>query len=222
MNEAAVRPQSTTAGAGDLAAFVHRSTLDAYATADRLAALAPDVGKDPSYPDTRLAARLRVIARLIRGGLGTRSYTSPRGYDTHNYQLGPHNNLLGDMSAALVAFQKDLASAGLADRVLLMTFSEFGRRVAENGGLGTDHGTAGPVFLCGPRVRAGLIGSSPSLVDLDDGDLRWSIDFRRSTHLYSRTGWACPQRHLGRLEVERLPLVRMERGLIQPSDGITA
>ncbi len=210
MNEAAVRPESTTPGAGDLATFARRSTLDAYATADRLAALAPDVGKNPSYPETRLAARLRVIARLIRGGLGTRVYyTSQPGYDTHNYQLGPHNNLLGDLSAALTAFQKDLASAGVADRVLLMTFSEFGRRVAENGGLGTDHGTAGPVFLCGPHVRAGLIGTSPSLVDLDQGDLKWSIDFRRIYASLLEDWLGLPSRDTLGGAFERLPLVRM-------------
>jgi uncharacterized protein (DUF1501 family) len=209
-NEAAVRPQSTIPGAGDLAAFVQRSTLDAYATADRLAALAPDRAKNPSYPDTRLAARLRVIARLIRGGLGTRVYyTSQSGYDTHNYQLGPHNNLLGDLSLALLAFQKDLASAGLADRVLLMTFSEFGRRVAENGGRGTDHGTAGPVFLCGPRVRPGLIGTSPSLVDLDDADLKWSIDFRRIYVSLLEDWLGLPSRDAVGGAFERLPVVQV-------------
>jgi len=181
MNAAAVRPTPQTPGGGDdLAEFVRRSTLEAYTTADRLAALAPDGGKDPSYPESALASRLRVIARLIRGGLRTRVYyTSQPGYDTHVCQLVTHNALLGELSEALLAFKRDLASAGLADRVLVMTFSEFGRRVAENGGRGTDHGTAGPVFLCGPSVRPGLVGATPSLLDLDDGDLKWSIDFRR-------------------------------------------
>jgi uncharacterized protein (DUF1501 family) len=208
-NEAAVRPQLAMTGAGDLAAFVRRSTLDAYTTADRLAALSPDGGKDPTYPDTRLAARLRVIARLIRGGMGTRVYyTSQSGYDTHAYQFGQHNNLLGVLSAALLAFQHDLDSAGLADRVLLMTFSEFGRRVAENGGRGTDHGTAGPVFLCGPRVRPGLVGSSPSLGDLDNGDLKWSIDFRRIYASLLENWLGLPSRDALGGAFEPLPLVR--------------
>jgi len=73
----------------------------------------------------------------------------------------------------------DLTAAKLADRVLLMAFSEFGRRPAENGSLGTDHGTAGPVFIAGADVKAGLIGEPPRLADLVDGDLKWSVDFRR-------------------------------------------
>jgi uncharacterized protein (DUF1501 family) len=75
--------------------------------------------------------------------------------------------------------QRDLAAATLADRVLLMAFSEFGRRPAENGSLGTDHGTAAPVFLAGPSLRAGLIGETPRPGELVDGDLKWSTDFRR-------------------------------------------
>ena len=147
---------------------------------------------------------------MIRAGLGTCVYyTSQPGYDTHSYQLDPHNNLLADLSSALLAFERDLASAGLADRVLLMTFSEFGRRVAENGGLGTDHGTAGPVFLCGPRVRAGLVGSSPSLVDLDDGDLKWSIDFRRIYASLLEDWLGLPSRESLGGAFERLPLVRI-------------
>ena len=76
------------------------------------------------------------------------------------------------------AFLDDLAAAKLADRVLVMAFSEFGRRPEENGSLGTDHGTAGPVFLAGPGVKAGLVGKTPLLGDLEDGDLKWSTDFR--------------------------------------------
>ena len=77
------------------------------------------------------------------------------------------------------SFLDDLAAAKLADRVLLMAFSEFGRRPDENGSLGTDHGTAGPVFLAGTRLKAGLIGETPRLGELAGGDLKWSIDFRR-------------------------------------------
>jgi Protein of unknown function (DUF1501) len=84
-------------------------------------------------------------------------------------------------SDALKAFLDDLAAAGLADRVAVLLFSEFGRTVAENGSAGTDHGTSGPVFLAGPNVRGGLVGATPSLLDLDPkfGDLRTTIDFRR-------------------------------------------
>ena len=86
--------------------------------------------------------------------------------------------MLEELSAALKAFLDDLAAAKLADRVLVLCFSEFGRRVQENGS-GTDHGTAGPVYLAGPGVKAGLVGEAPKLLDLQDGDLKMTTDFRR-------------------------------------------
>jgi uncharacterized protein (DUF1501 family) len=163
----------------DLTAFVERTTLDAYATADRLAAL----GRDDSsarYPSTALANRLGLIARLIKGGLGARVFYTVQGsYDTHAAQPGAHSQLLAELSGALVAFVDDLAASGLLDRVLVLAFSEFGRRVAENSTAGTDHGTSGPVFLAGSKLRPGLIGSYPSLTDLAEGDLKTNIDFRR-------------------------------------------
>jgi uncharacterized protein (DUF1501 family) len=164
----------------DLAAFVRRSTLDAYATSDRMAAVLGTEDKAARYPATGLAGRLRVIARLIKGGSGTRVYyTSQSSYDTHATQLAPHANLLSELSGALKAFLDDLAAAKLAERVLVLCFSEFGRRVRENGSAGTDHGTAGPVILAGFSVRAGLVGDTPTLLDLEDGDLKTTVDFRR-------------------------------------------
>ena len=167
--------------ADDLAAFVQRSALDAYATADRVQHLA--LGTDLArYPESGLAARLRLIARLLKGGLETRVfYTLQSGYDTHYAQLFAHSNLLRDLSGALKAFLDDLAAAKLADRVVVLLFSEFGRTVSENGSGGTDHGTAGPVFLAGPNVKGGLVGTTPSLLDLDakQGDLKTSLDFRQ-------------------------------------------
>lgn len=120
------------------------------------------------------------MSRLIKAGCGARVYyTSQVGYDTHAAQLATHAALLRELSGGLRAFLDDLAAAGLAERVLVLAFSEFGRRVAENASAGTDHGTAGPVLLAGRRVNAGIIGTAPSLVDVEDGDLTWSIDFRR-------------------------------------------
>ena len=86
--------------------------------------------------------------------------------------------LLREFSGAVKAFLDDLAASKLADRVVLMAFSEFGRRPEENGSLGTDHGTAGPLFLAGPAVKAGVFGKTPLLGDLEDGNLKWSTDFR--------------------------------------------
>jgi uncharacterized protein (DUF1501 family) len=167
--------------ADDLAAFVRRSMLDAYASADRLRQVAGD-RDDSGYPPTGLASRLRLVARLLKAGLDTRVfYTLQPGYDTHSAQLFTHSNLLFELAGALKVFLGDLAAARLADRVVVLLFSEFGRTVRENGSAGTDHGTAGPVFLVGPGVKGGLVGAAPSLLDLDPqhGDLRRSLDFRQ-------------------------------------------
>jgi uncharacterized protein (DUF1501 family) len=196
--------------ADDLAAFVQRSMLDAYATADRLTQVAGD--KDDSrYPQSGLASRLRLIARLLKAGLDTRVYyTLQSGYDTHSAQLFTHGNLLFELSAALKAFLDDLAAAKLAERVVVLLFSEFGRTVSENGSAGTDHGTAGPVFLAGPGIRGGLVGTTPSLLDLDPqhGDLRRSLDFRQvyATVLEDWLGLPAVQTLGG--SFERLPLFR--------------
>jgi uncharacterized protein (DUF1501 family) len=180
----AARPGRSLVGADgdgdDLAAFVRRSTLDAYATADRIAALARDPDGDARYPASGLGDHLRTVAGLIKGGLAARVYyTVQGGYDTHAAQLPKHQELLWELSEGLAAFLDDLAAAGLAERVLVFGFSEFGRRVAENGSAGTDHGASAPVILAGPSVRAGIHGVYPSLTDLEDGDLKTLVDFRR-------------------------------------------
>jgi uncharacterized protein (DUF1501 family) len=163
-----------------LAAFVRRSTLDAYATSERMAELLRAQDGGARYPATGLAGRLRLIARLVKGGMGTRIfYTTQGGYDTHYAQLAVHAELLAEFAGAARAFLDDLAAAGLAERVAVLAFSEFGRRVQENGSQGTDHGTAGPVFLAGPGVRPGLVGAAPRLLELEDGDLKMTTDFRR-------------------------------------------
>jgi uncharacterized protein (DUF1501 family) len=196
--------------ADDLAAFVQRSMLDAYATADRLHQVAGGTD-DARYPQGRLATRLRLIARLLKVGLDTRVfYTIQSGYDTHSAQLFAHSNLLFELSGALKAFLDDLAAAKLADRVAVLLFSEFGRTVKENGSGGTDHGTAGPVFLAGPGVQGGLVGATPSLVDLDpkDGDLRRSLDFR-PVYATVLEGWlGLPAKEALGGPFERLPLFR--------------
>ncbi len=191
-----------------VASFVQRAALDAYATADRLAALGRD-DSNARYPSSGLAQRLRVIARLLKGGFGARVfYTLQTGYDTHMAQPGTHFQLLNELSGALEAFHADLGASGLLDRVLVMAFSEFGRRVAENGSAGTDHGTSGPVFLAGTHIQSGLIGSYPSLTDLVDGDLRMTVDFRRvyATVLEDWLGLASKTALNGTFE--RMPLFR--------------
>jgi uncharacterized protein (DUF1501 family) len=124
--------------------------------------------------------QLDTVAGLIRGGLATRVYyVSTGGFDTHANQLGQQDRLLGGVASALQKFQKQLKSDGTADRVITLVFSEFGRRVAENGSGGTDHGTAAPAFLMGESVAGGIHGQTPSLTDLDRGDLKYTTDFRQ-------------------------------------------
>src|SRR5262249_32072561 len=101
------------------------------------------------------------------------------GFDTHANQLGTHDGLLREVGDSLRSFLDDLGKSGDAGRVLVLVFSEFGRRLAENASGGTDHGTAAPVFLLGESVQAGVHGPYPNLQDLDDGDPRYAIDFRR-------------------------------------------
>ncbi len=195
----------------DLAAFVRRNTLDAYATSERMAEVMRAKDTGANYPATGLAARLRVIARLIKGGVGTRVfYTSQpqNSYDTHYVQLPFHEDLLRELSGAVKAFLDDLAAAKLAERVAVLCFSEFGRRVQENGSQGTDHGTAGPVFVAGPLVKAGLVGETPKLLDLQDGDLKMGIDFRRVYAAVLANWLELPSKTALAGKFERLPLFR--------------
>ena len=168
-------------GDDPLLGFVRRSTLSAYASSKRLETVAGAAkGGGSKYPNHGLARRLELVAQVIKAGFGTRIfYTSLDGFDTHANQLGSHAALLTELSDSLAAFHKDLAGSGQADRVVVLSFSEFGRRAAENASLGTDHGAAAPVFISGPVARSGLVGAHPSLETLDDGDLIHHTDFRR-------------------------------------------
>jgi uncharacterized protein (DUF1501 family) len=196
------------AGGEDLRAFVRRSMLDAYTTADRLKEAAA-VKDSAAYPGTALAERLRLIARLLKAGFGTRVYYAvQRGYDTHSVQLPEHARLLGELGGAVRAFLADLKAAGLAQRVAVLAFSEFGRRVEENASAGTDHGTAGPVFLAGAGVRPGLVGATPSLLELEDGDLKVGLDFRRVYASVLEDWLGLPSRPALGGAFERLPLFR--------------
>lgn len=168
------------AGANSTLNFLRQTSLNATVSADRIRSAARRYKGTVTYPNGRLAQSLQTVARMIAGGMGTRIYyVSHTGFDTHANQVGQHRNLLRQLGESLAAFQKDLEAMGEADRVVTMTFSEFGRRVAENGSGGTDHGTAAPMFLMGKRIGGGLHGTAPSLTNLDAGDLRHTVDFRR-------------------------------------------
>jgi uncharacterized protein (DUF1501 family) len=169
------------AGKKDLSTldFLQRTALDAQLSSDKILAIARKYKSSVPYPQGQLAASLNIIARMIAGGLPTRVYyASQGGFDTHAGQINTHERLMGEFNDAVAAFVADLKQQGNFQRVLLMTFSEFGRRVQENANGGTDHGAAAPMFMLGGAVKAGLFGKYPSLTDLDHGDLKFNTDFR--------------------------------------------
>ena len=162
-------------------ALIRKTTLAALDGADQLQRAAAGYSSPVQYPSNNpLAAQLQMVAQVIAGNLGARLFSVQiGGFDTHAAQPNQQANLLGQLSDALDAFVQDLDALRKLDDVLIMTFSEFGRRVAQNGSNGTDHGTAEPLFVIGRGVRPGLHGSYPSLADLDDnGDLKFTTDFR--------------------------------------------
>ena len=131
-----------------------------------------------SYPKTGLSKNLEWIARLIKGNLNSKVYyTSLGGFDTHDNQLAIHERKLTDLNDALFTFYQDLKQAQLMQNVTVVVFSEFGRRVKDNGN-GTDHGTAAPMFIIGGNNKGTILGNNPNLSDLDNGDLKHEIDFR--------------------------------------------
>jgi len=170
-----------SSGKIDALDFLERTEMDVQVTQKEIAAASSRGKNGVPYPGSWLGNQFALISRLIAGGLKTRIYyLSQGGYDTHTGQAGAHERLLREMGDAVAAFLDDLKAQGNLDRVTLMTFSEFGRRVKENASGGTDHGAAAPLFLAGGGVQAGLWGEMPSLAsrDLDDGDVRFNVDFR--------------------------------------------
>ena len=167
-------------GAGGLLQFVEKTAADTYASSRRLQEIGKNYQPKATYPNTPLAMRLKLAAQLIDADLGARIfYVSIEGFDNHAAQAATHANLLTQVSGAMTAFFKDLAVRGHRDRILMMTFSEFGRRVKENGSRGTDHGAAAPMLLVGGKVKAGPFGKNPDLADLNIGNLKYTTDFRR-------------------------------------------
>lgn len=163
----------------DLLGFLKTSTQSAVAANKRLEKIRQDQGRSGDFPQTQLGRRLATVARLIKAELPTRVYyVALDGFDTHARQTAAHAALLRQVSDAVTALVTDLNEAGQGDRVLVMCFSEFGRRVAENASEGTDHGTAGPMFVAGKAVRSGFLGPHASLDRLKDGDLQFRTDFR--------------------------------------------
>jgi len=141
--------------------------------------LAPILKTAPPTSALPLAQQLDVVANMITGNVPTRVYSvSLSGFDTHADELSQQNVLVGQLSDAIAAFLTQIGTSPRADDVVVMVYSEFGRRVQANGGEGTDHGTSAPVFVAGNRVAGGFYGEQPSLTNLVQGDLAVVVDFR--------------------------------------------
>jgi uncharacterized protein (DUF1501 family) len=170
-----------------------------YATVIKNAALS--VTQQVAYPSNNsLAAQLKIVARLVKGGLKTRVYmVEHKGFDTHSLQtdatdttIGAHANLLGALSEALKAFQDDLNFLQIEDRVAGMTFSEFGRRIKSNSSGGTDHGAAAPLFIFGKKANTTVLGTTPNLpvtATVND-NIAMQYDFR-SVYASLLDQWLC-------------------------------
>jgi len=176
---------------GSVLDYVERTALDAQVSSEQIHEITRKVTNQASYPGGQLANSLRLVARMIGGSMPTRIYyVSQGGYDTHTNQVPTQARLLQELGDSVKAFVEDLKAQGNFDRVMLMTFSEFGRRVAENANAGTDHGAAAPMFIAGSKVKAGLLGTYPSLApdELLNGDLKYTVDFR-SVYAAVLEGW---------------------------------
>ena len=177
----------TAAGSGEShtehseADFLTRTAMDAQVSSDRILKVTRDHAPGVDYPSGGFGQQLKTVAAMINGRLPTRVYyVSLGGFDTHANETGRHDRLMADLAAGVSSFMDDLKQQGNDERVLVMTFSEFGRRVQENASGGTDHGTAAPMFFFGhhKRVQPGIVGNHPSLQNLDNGDLKYGVDFR--------------------------------------------
>lgn len=177
--EVASAMKSARAAATDDLLFVQRTLVESVANARRIETVARERSQGGTYPGYGLAQRLKQIEQLISANFGARVYyTSLGGFDTHSKQVLTHEPLLRELSDSLSAFLASIESRGLKDRVLVLTYSEFGRRVKENGSQGTDHGAAAPMFLAGAPCSGGVLGGPIDLADLDEGDIKHRIDFR--------------------------------------------
>ena len=159
-----------------------QSGLDAISASAVIQAAANSYKPSVPYPTDDFSQRLQLAAGIIASSLNPKIvYVTLGGFDTHGSQRPTQDPLLKQLSDGVSAFYNDLAAQGRANDTLIMTFSEFGRRVVENGSSGTDHGTAAPQFIIGGSISPGLYGTYPSLTDLDSsGNLLWNIDFRQT------------------------------------------
>jgi uncharacterized protein (DUF1501 family) len=174
LSQAPVQPQEENV------AYLYKTLIDTQSSAKYLAEQAKTYRSSVTYPASDLGRDLKMISQLIMADTDTKVYyASITGFDTHANQKGRQDRLLKMYAEALQAFVKDLQQNKLMDEVLILTFSEFGRRVKQNGSGGTDHGTANNAWLIGSKLqKPGFFNAGPNLQNLDEGDLRYQIDFR--------------------------------------------
>ncbi len=181
-------PEPVKSKDDDLASFVQRRQVQTLTAVETLRSLLEGPNAVPRQGGG-LSQNLQLVAGLIAKGFGTRIfYVSLEGFDTHANQGPAHGTLLADLANSISGFFQTLKTSGHDSRVRLMTFSEFGRRVQENGSRGTDHGAASCLFVAGPSVKGGVVGKHPSLADLDSDDLKFHTDFRR-VYATQLDGW---------------------------------
>ena len=173
-------------------------------TSESTVMIDPSAGGLTSTPPSQgapnpLASQLNVVAKCVKAGLATRVYTTALGgFDTHADEREPQRRLLAVLDEALTPFLQEMSTDKYGKNVVVLVYSEFGRRVAANASQGTDHGTAGAVFVAGAPVKGGFYGDQPSLTDLDDGDLKGTTDFRDIYHeLLTKTINADPEPSVG-------------------------
>ena len=168
-------------GSGVVADYLSNTGTNALASSEILGTVPGKYTSTVEYADDSISKSLRDVARVHTAGIGTRVfYTQHGGYDTHATQLAVHPKLLQELTRAIVDFFEDLRNHNASEEVIMLVFSEFGRRIKDNGS-GTDHGSGGGAFLIGDRVEGGLYGQYPSLEfsDLANGeDMGFNIDFR--------------------------------------------
>jgi uncharacterized protein (DUF1501 family) len=173
--------------------YIDSVQQDIIAAAASLATIKPSI-KEPAFPfpDTGLGRQMKTSFQLLAAGLRVPVIKlTLRGFDLHSGEAPVQQRLLSELAGAVAALRLNLLQVGLWDRVLLLSYSEFGRRVEENASNGTDHGTAAPVFILGGRVKGGFYGAQPSLApsDLEQGDMKSSLDFRALYRTVAEDFW---------------------------------
>lgn len=191
--------------------FLTRTAMDARVSSDKVLSIVNGYQTSQQYPGGSFGEGLRTVAAMIRGGLPTKVYyVSLGGFDTHAGQAGRHDNLMKQFDQGVAAFWRDMKEQKNEQRVTMMAFSEFGRRVQQNASGGTDHGAAAPMFLFGPSIakRAGIVGRHPSLTDLDSGDLKYGIDFRNVYASVLQSWLKTPSKPVLGRQFEPLPIFK--------------